>query len=723
MAVRTTDLERGDGRRGVPPAHVLEAFAAAAQVLAEARTLAETLDAIVGAAAAGTGSELALARVLEPDGLHLATRSVVTSSRALAAELEGSRVPVEAVDAEEEDGSRGPLAGLQPILQRLAAGAVLRVPVLVDGRIVGALDLVRAGAPYAEDERALARLSASQVAAALRAFDPPGQDRQGAAALEAAGSGAGRGGGRGSRGRRGRPARGRGERGRRRRPLAPRSRGRRAAGGSGGRRRRPVASIPSARPRCPCPRGHAGRRRRQSSPKARSPPCGSASRRSTPSSSASGTPACRPADALGLLSVFAARAANALRAGERERTAQLELERTRALLAVVAKANAELSLAHTLETVVGGVAELLEVDRLAVYLREDGRLSTAVAVGSPEPHAAGRRASARARPRVRRGHAVLAIADAASDPRLDGLETRARRGRHRGGDRRAARSSRTRCSGCSRSTRGAGRTLSADESALLAALAAQLAVAVQNARLHERATTLTAERERDLAELRRTEGNLRALYEISRSFAQSLSLEATLEALARTVVELLGVDAAVIRMPDDRGERLVPRALHVADRELAGPRAVDPVAAAAARHAARTAAAPLGSSGSSLDATTARPGRGLPAARALPREGLDGGRAPDRDADRAARHAHRPLARPRASAQGAGDGARALGRRRRPRSRSRTRASYQQQKALRRHDAALAAAALPARSSPASRSATSTSRRRTWTSAATSTTS
>ena len=44
------------------------------------------------------------------------------------------------------------------------------------------------------------------------------------------------------------------------------------------------------------------------------------------------------------------------------------------------------------------------------------------------------------------------------------------------------------------------------------------------------------------------------------SFAQSLSLDATLEALARSAVELLGVDAAVIRMPDERGELLVPRA-------------------------------------------------------------------------------------------------------------------------------------------------------------------
>jgi serine phosphatase RsbU (regulator of sigma subunit) len=116
-----------------------------------------------------------------------------------------------------------------------------------------------------------------------------------------------------------------------------------------------------------------------------------------------------------------------------------------------------------------------------------------------------------------------------------------------------------------------GRVLTENESTLLAALAALLAVAVQNARLHERATQLTADREHDLVDLQRKEESLRALYEISRSFAHNLSVEATLDALARTIVELLGVDAAVIRMPDGRGEALVPLALHVADQRLGAP--------------------------------------------------------------------------------------------------------------------------------------------------------
>jgi len=114
-----------------------------------------------------------------------------------------------------------------------------------------------------------------------------------------------------------------------------------------------------------------------------------------------------------------------------------------------------------------------------------------------------------------------------------------------------------------------------------------------------------SEREEALAGERESAKRLRALYEISRSFAQSLSLERTLETLAETAVELLEVDAAVIRMPDGRGEWLVPRALHVGDSRLAGPVAAIlerpvPVLAAGAKRLYRLAE-PL-----VVDAETAR---------------------------------------------------------------------------------------------------------------------
>jgi serine phosphatase RsbU (regulator of sigma subunit) len=114
----------------------------------------------------------------------------------------------------------------------------------------------------------------------------------------------------------------------------------------------------------------------------------------------------------------------------------------------------------------------------------------------------------------------------------------------------------------------AGRKLTENESALLSALAAQLAVAVQNARLHEQSKLLGAELEQVLASERQAAKQLRALYEISRSFAQSLSLDETLDAVAQTIVELLDVDVAVIRMPDTRRERLAPLAMSVANPRL-----------------------------------------------------------------------------------------------------------------------------------------------------------
>ncbi len=82
------------------------------------------------------------------------------------------------------------------------------------------------------------------------------------------------------------------------------------------------------------------------------------------------------------LAAFAARAAHALRSAERVDHLEVELERTRSLLEVVAEAISRLSLAHTLETAVERIAELLQVEHVAVFLREDGRLRAAAARGS-----------------------------------------------------------------------------------------------------------------------------------------------------------------------------------------------------------------------------------------------------------------------------------------------------------------------------------------------------
>ena len=98
-----------------------------------------------------------------------------------------------------------------------------------------------------------------------------------------------------------------------------------------------------------------------------------------------------------------------------------------------------------------------------------------------------------------------------------------------------------------------GREVEANELALLSALAAQLAVAAQNAELHERTERQATELQETVAAERESAKRLRALYEISRSFAQSLSLDATLDSVTTAAVELLDADAAVIRVLDGRG--------------------------------------------------------------------------------------------------------------------------------------------------------------------------
>lgn len=275
-------------------------------------------------------------------------------------------------------------------------------------------------------------------------------------------------------------------------------------------------------------------------------------------------------DQLARLATFGVRVAHALRASARARDLAVELERTRALLAVVGQATAELSLAYTLETAVQRVSELFSVEHVALYLRaDDDTLAAAAGASSVAgPHARVAEQLLELALGPARGPAVLEVTDVGADERLRDTRDAARES---GVEAAWAAPLRVRDEviGLLSVYPRRGRRLTENEAALLAALAGQLAVAVQNARLHERTAELSAQREAALAAEREAARRLRALYEISRSFAQSLSLEATLEALARTAVEVLDVDAAVLRMPDARREQLAPRATHVKDPQLA----------------------------------------------------------------------------------------------------------------------------------------------------------
>ena len=118
------------------------------------------------------------------------------------------------------------------------------------------------------------------------------------------------------------------------------------------------------------------------------------------------------------LSSFAVRAAHALRSSERARESGLELERSRALLAVVGEAISRLSLSHTLDTAIERVAELLGSERVAVYLREDGATEVAACRGIAGPHEPVAAALLAAALGSRQGGALVEVADAAADDRL-----------------------------------------------------------------------------------------------------------------------------------------------------------------------------------------------------------------------------------------------------------------------------------------------------------------
>ncbi len=233
---------------------------------------------------------------------------------------------------------------------------------------------------------------------------------------------------------------------------------------------------------------------------------------------------------------------------------------------MVGEAISQLSLAHTLETAVERIAELLQIDQLGVYLMENGRLFAAAGRGLAFGHEeVAEKLLALALGPLRARAAIFVAADG-RDPTL--AEARAALV--------AAQQPtvlavplhvREEPIGLLVAYPGA-RTVGESDSALLEALAVQLAVAVQNARLHERAKQLGETLAGALAAERQSTRQLAALYEISRSFTQSPSLEKTLDAMTATIVEVLDVDAAVIRVPDERGDEFVPRAVYVTESRL-----------------------------------------------------------------------------------------------------------------------------------------------------------
>jgi serine phosphatase RsbU (regulator of sigma subunit) len=558
---------------------ITEAIAAlvdAGPAVGAAATLAAAMEALAAAAARATGAEVAVVRVVDEAAAQLTACAVASVSAAVAAELEGSRFAVEELPPEEESDLAQVPDAVRRAAERVRATAVVQVPIRADGRALGSVELMRAGIPFDDAERRIARLAAGQAALAIRAFRGDGEGVPAIAdpgrglvlAGEALAAGADEDATAGQVTRLAADATGalagllwRAEPGSLPRLVAshglgPTKTGLVEAGDAAERALGARGPVTVESPGLGLPEGagvSAALRLGQ-------PPVGALQLLFAPGRTPSEGELTR-------LATFGVRAAHALRAAIRARAVQLELERTRTLLAVVAQAISQLSLAHTLETALARVRELLEVDRLAIYLLDDERLYAAAGVGLAGPHVrlAERLLDLALGPF--RGRGMVVVHDATLDSRLGSARDAAAEAGIEAAiavpllvhDERVGLL-------CVFPPRG--RALVENENTLLGALAAQLAVAVQNAQLHERAKQLGEERERALDAERAASRQLRALYEISRSFAQSLSLESTLEAVATTIVDVLDVDVAVLGMPDERRDFLVPRAIKVADPQL-----------------------------------------------------------------------------------------------------------------------------------------------------------
>ena len=534
----------------------LEPLADAGRTLAPGARLTDVLQGILEGAAPAAGAEVAIARVLDPERRELVVRAVAGPSAALGAQLEGGRLPLAELPADEATLENAP-AAVRAIAERLEVPHALVLPVAVSGEVIASLELLRADEPFGEAGRVAGRIAATQVGLAVRAFGPvESQDsaskldtvRAAGSALAAAADAA----------------------------HTPSHVLRLALELSGAEGAllwwtEPGGALELAATAgrtdgvvAPGPPGLAAAGERVSV----AYPLGEPRTGVLQLLFASGQ---RPSTELvDTLHGFAVRAADVLRENDAVRGVESELEQARALLAVVGEAAEQLSVAHTLDTALARVAELAGVERLAIYLLEDGRLTTAAARGLAGPHPRAAEALLELSLGPYRGRGMLVVPDAGAEPRLaDVADAIAEAGIEGAIALPLVVGEEVTGLLCVYTPRG--RTVDADDATLLSAVAGHLAVAVQNARLHEEATRLGAELEHALASEREAARMLGGLYEISRAFATSLSLEVTLEAVARTMVEVLDVDVAVLRMPDPRREQLLPLALHVSDERLLAP--------------------------------------------------------------------------------------------------------------------------------------------------------
>jgi serine phosphatase RsbU (regulator of sigma subunit) len=590
----------------------LDAFAAAALDLVQEGSVERTLAALARAVALAVGAQVVVLRLAEGRDGRLVARAVHAESAALAAELEGTRIEAGEIGSGEAEFASAPgdpaaPAAIRRIASRARAPIARIIPLTVDGEVIATLELFRAGLPFGFREQTFARFAITHLATAARLERAARNGGDGRveltrASLELLGEALVAGTDESETAEQvvRLAAEATDARGALLWRLEPEAAPELLAthGLEGVRLDIPAATQAVQR----ALRERTGEPQDAGSHRVYTLPLGEPPVAVVQLYVDERAPAPRE---LERLSPFAARAALALRRSRRVGLVALALKRSQTLIAVVSQAIAHLSLAHTLETAVERVATLTSSSHVAVYLREEDRLSAAAARGLVGAHTdlAERLLELALGPFRSRGY--LFIEDMRADPRLAGLEPIL----EESGIRRALfipLIAHEEVIGALAVFKQRSRPYREGEEGLLVALSSQLAVAVQNARLHERAKELGEILEQTLESERSAARQLRGLYEISHSFAESLSLEATLDAVVKTVVELFGLDAAAIRMADERGEQLEARAVYVSDPKIRAAaesilRRPQPLNAPLARRLVRSKRAVLLRPGSAAD--------------------------------------------------------------------------------------------------------------------------
>src|SRR2546423_4631783 len=122
----------------------LEALAAAGVALGSATNLAEALELVADGVAHAVRADVVIARVVDETRGGASAVAVVSSSAALGAELSGSRIADDELPEHEEAELERLPGPVRRAAERARAAAVVVLPVHVDGRVRGTLELLRA---------------------------------------------------------------------------------------------------------------------------------------------------------------------------------------------------------------------------------------------------------------------------------------------------------------------------------------------------------------------------------------------------------------------------------------------------------------------------------------------------------------------------------------------------------------------------------------------------